>query len=71
MTGVQTCALPIYRVGLAQPVLEVARQRAAAARDAARAAARDALKPTVDELQRSALDLLDRMIAVTENDVAA
>ena len=40
----------------------------AAARDAARAAAWDAawdvLRPTVEELQRSALGLLDRMIAV-------
>jgi hypothetical protein len=34
----------------------------AAARDAAGAAARDALTPTVETLQASALDLLDRMI---------
>jgi hypothetical protein len=37
----------------------------AAARDAARDAARAALQPTVDELQISALDLLDRMLEVT------
>ena len=36
----------------------------AAARDAARAAAWGALKPTVDQLQQSALDLVRRMIAV-------
>ena len=35
-----------------------------AARDAAWAAARDALQPTVEQLQVSAADLLDRMIAV-------
>jgi len=35
----------------------------AAARDAARAAARDALAPTVEELQVSARELLDRMIS--------
>lgn len=42
----------------------------AAARDAAWAAAgdaaRDALKPTVEQLQASALDLIERMLAVTE-----
>jgi hypothetical protein len=38
----------------------------AAARAAARAAAWDALKPTVAQLQLSAADLLDRMLAVTE-----
>jgi hypothetical protein len=38
----------------------------AAAWDAARAAARDALAPTVAELQASAVDLFERMIAVTE-----
>jgi hypothetical protein len=42
----------------------------AAASDAAWAAARDAawarLRPVVDELQTSAVDLIDRMIAVTE-----
>jgi hypothetical protein len=61
----------------AQPVLDAARKDSAAARDAARAAARasagaaagaaawDALAPTTRELQRSALLLLDRMIAVS------
>jgi hypothetical protein len=38
----------------------------AAAGAAARAAARDALAPTVAELQASAVDLFERMIAVTE-----
>ena len=38
----------------------------AAARDAARTAARDAFAPTVAELQKSALDLVERMIALTE-----
>ena len=37
-----------------------------AAGDAAGAAARDALAPVVTELQASALDLLDRMLKVTE-----
>jgi hypothetical protein len=36
----------------------------AAAGDAARAAAGDALRPTVEALQVSALDLLERMVAV-------
>jgi hypothetical protein len=38
----------------------------AAARDAARAAARDALKPAVEKLQASALNLIERMLAVKE-----
>ena len=38
----------------------------AAAWDAAMAAARAALKPTVELLQASALDLVNRMIAITE-----
>ncbi len=54
----------------AQPTLERGRQAAAraaawaAARDAARAAAGAALASTVSELQESAFELLDRMIAV-------
>ncbi len=55
---------------VAGPVVRQAREKAAAAWDAAGAAARDAawdaaraaLCPTVEELQASALDLLDRMI---------
>ena len=43
----------------------------AAAWDAARAAARDALKPTRDELQASALSLVERMCALTDADIAA
>jgi hypothetical protein len=39
----------------------------AAAWDAAGAAARDALHPTVETLQQSALDLLDRMLACGEH----
>jgi hypothetical protein len=53
--------------------IEEARENAAsraAARDAARAAARDAawakLKPTVEELQTSALQLIERMIELKE-----
>ena len=47
------------------PVINAAWDAArAAARDAARAAAWAALQPTVVELQGSAFDLLDRMIAV-------
>ena len=38
----------------------------AAARAAARDAARDALRPTVDQLQVSAVDLVRRMVAITE-----
>lgn len=38
----------------------------AAARDAAGAAAADALEPTVQKLQQSARDLLDRMVRLTE-----
>src|SRR5204862_287180 len=37
----------------------------AAASDAAWAAASDVLRPTVEHLQKSALELVDRMIAVT------
>ena len=40
-------------------------RRLAAAGDAARDAARDALQPTTATLQRSALDLVDRMLAET------
>ena len=40
----------------------------AAAWDAAGAAARDALQPTVATLQRSALDLVDRMLAETASE---
>jgi len=39
----------------------------AAAGDAARAAARDALRPTVEVLQKSAYELVEAMIAVTED----
>lgn len=54
----------------AGPVVRSAREKSAAARaaaraaawDAARAAAGDVLRPTIDMLQASALDLLDRMI---------
>jgi len=38
----------------------------AVAGDAARAAAKDVLRPTVEQIQVSALELVDRMIAVTE-----
>jgi hypothetical protein len=41
-----------------------------AARDAAGDAARDALKATKEELQRSAADLVNRMIALTDVEVA-
>lgn len=41
-----------------------------AAWDAARDAARTALQPTVEALQVSALDLIDRMIAVRDEDLA-
>ena len=40
----------------------------AAARDAAKAAARAALQPTTATLQRSALDLVDRMLAETASE---
>ena len=54
----------------AMPTITEARKKAAAAGDAAGdaagAAARDALAPVVTELQASALDLLDRMLKVTE-----
>ena len=45
---------------------EATSEELAAAGAAARAAARAKLEPTVKELQLSALDLLDRLIAVTE-----
>jgi hypothetical protein len=47
-----------------QDVLDGARDDAAAARDAARAAAREKLRPTVETLQASAIELLDRMCAL-------
>lgn len=46
----------------AAPVVRVCRDKADAAWAAARAAARAALKPTVDQLQTSAIDLFSRMI---------
>jgi hypothetical protein len=49
----------------AQGTLDEARRQAYAARDAARNAAWDALRPVVVELQRSALELLEHMIALT------
>ncbi len=56
--------LPEFRAGMdvssVRPAIEAARRDAVAARDAAR----DALRPSVVELQVSACDLLDRMIAV-------
>lgn len=55
----------------AQAAIASAQTRAAAAWAAPRDAARDALKPTVEQLQQSALELLDRMIAVTDADLAA
>lgn len=48
------------------PALKAARKDAAAAWDAAGAAAWDALKPTVEQLQASAAELVARMCAVKE-----
>jgi len=53
---------------VATPAVKAASERASAARAAARAAAWDAagvkLAPTVEQLQASALDLIDRMLLV-------
>jgi hypothetical protein len=53
------------RAESAMRALTAARQNAAAARAAAEAAAEAALKPTVELLQQSALDLVERMLSVT------
>lgn len=50
----------------AGPVVRAAQEKAAAAWDAAGDAARAALRPTVESLQASALELLDRMISPSE-----
>ncbi len=50
--------------------IEAARNDAAAARAAARAAAKARLEPTRRELQRSALALVERMIALTDANIA-
>ncbi len=53
---------PITNLDTARAAAEHVYAAQTAARDAAWAAARDALAPTVETLQASALDLLDRMI---------
>jgi hypothetical protein len=56
----------------AQPSLDAAESAAeSAARSAARSAAGSASRPTVELLQSSALELLDRMIAVGQSEAAA
>ena len=58
----------------AQPMLDAAREKGAAARAAARAAAWDAawaaLQPTVETLQASAVDLMQAMCAVGRDGAA-